>query len=76
MRNALVIVAVLAMLVLAGCAPKAPAVEAAPPTATEQEVTDVSGDVEGLEDLSEDLGLDELESLDQELADIEALELQ
>ena len=74
MRNALVIAAVLAMLVLAGCAPKAPA--EAVPTATEQEVTDVSGDVEGLEGLSEDLGLDELESLDQELADIEALDLQ
>jgi hypothetical protein len=74
MRTTLVIVAALALLVVAGCARQAG--PAGAPTATDNAVSDVTGDVTGLDELEADLDVSELSSLDQELADIESLELQ
>jgi hypothetical protein len=75
MKTTLVIVSVLALLVLAGCAQKAmPAASA--PTATDSEVSDIGGAVTEIDSLTDDLGTGDLDSLDQELADIESLELQ
>ena len=72
MNGTLVIAAILAALVvLAGCAPKA---DSAAPTVTEEAVTNVGDEVSELEDLTADLGLDELDSLEQEITDIELLE--
>ena len=71
MRTTAVIVAVLALLVIAGCA-KTPSA----PTTTDKSVSDVGNDVTGLGDIESDLDTSELNSLDQELADIETLELQ
>lgn len=73
MRTTLVIVAVLALLVLAGCGKQA---APAAPTATDNAVSDITGDVSGLDELEADLDTSELNSLDQELADLESLELQ
>jgi hypothetical protein len=75
MRNTLVIVAVLALLVLVGCAQKAMPSTAAPATA-EQAVADVSGDVAAVGGITDDLDTSDLNSLDQELSDVQALELQ
>jgi len=74
MRTTFVIVAVLALLMVAGCARQAG--PAGAPTATDSAVSDVGGDVSGLDELEADLDTSELSSLDQELADIETLELQ
>lgn len=73
MRTTLVIVALLAaLLVVAGCTPKS----LVPATTTDSVVSDISGDVSGLDAVEADLDTSELNSLDQELADIETLELQ
>jgi len=69
------IITVLAVLLLAACAPKA--MPAAPaPTATDNVVADVGGDVADVGGLTQDLDTSDLNSLDQELADIDNLELQ
>ncbi len=73
MRSILV-VAMLALLVIAGCAPKAMA--PAGPTATDTAIESVSDEVTGLDALEQDMDLSDLDSLDQELADIDTLELQ
>lgn len=73
MKTTLVIAAVLALLVIAGCAPKA-AAPAAP--ATDKAVADVSTGVSELDQLTADLDTSDLNTLDQELADIQSLELQ
>lgn len=74
MKTTLVIVSVLALLVLAGCAQKA--MPAAAPTATDSEVSDIGGAVTEIDSMTDDLGTSDLDTLDQELADIENLELQ
>jgi outer membrane murein-binding lipoprotein Lpp len=74
MRTTLVIVAVIALLALAGCAQKA--MPSSAPTATDQEVDAVGMSVSEIDSLTEDLGTEDLNALDQELADIENLELQ
>lgn len=73
MKTTLVIVSVLALLVLAGCTQKA---MPSAPTATDSEVSDIGGAVTDIDSLTDDLGTSDLDSLDQELADIENLELQ
>ena len=76
MRNTLVIVAVLALL-LAGCAQKAmPSVAPGAPMSTDQAVTDVSGDVAAVGGITQDLDTSDLNSLDQELSDVQTLDLQ
>jgi hypothetical protein len=76
MRTTLVIIAVLALLVIAGCAPKAAMPGPGMPTATDKAVSDVGSEVSDLGTLADDLDTAELNALDQELADIESLELQ
>lgn len=75
MRSTLVLVAAIALLVIAGCAPKAAMPQAAP-GATDKAVDDVSSAVSDLDTISEDLDMSDLNALDQELADLETLELQ
>ncbi len=75
MKTTLVIFGMLvALLVIAGCAPKAGMPSA--PTATDDAVGAVGDDVEEFGSLSDDLDTSDLNSLDQELADIDSLELQ
>ncbi len=75
MKYILGIIAVLVVLVIAGCAPKVMPASSAP-TATDKAVTDVGGAVSDLDALAQELDTADLNSLDQELADIESLELQ
>lgn len=65
------IVAVLALLVLAGCGQKA-----MPATATDKAVSDVGSGVSDLDAITQDLDTSDLSTLDNELAAIETLELQ
>jgi hypothetical protein len=74
MRKALVIVAMLALLVFAGCAPKSAPVQGA--TSTDKDVSAISGDVSDVEAVSADMDTADLDTLDQELNDIQTLELQ
>ena len=74
MKNTLVIGALLALLVLVGCS--APQAAAPAPTATDDSVDAVGSAVADIDSLTEDLDTADLNSLDQELADIENLELQ
>jgi hypothetical protein len=74
MRKALVIVAMLALLVVAGCAPKG--TPFAGTAGTDQDVNAISGDVSDVDSISADMDTSELDTLDQELADIQNLELQ
>ncbi len=71
MRQTLVIVTVLALLALAGCGQKA-----VPATATDMAVSDVGTGVSDLDAITQDLDTSDLNTLEQELADIETLELQ
>ena len=74
MRKTLVFVAVLALLVLAGCAQRA--MPAAAPASTDQAVNAVGSDVKDLDSLNQDMDSSDLNSLDQELHDVDTLELQ
>lgn len=74
MKTTLVLGALLALLVLAGCTAKQAMAPA--PTATDDSVEAVGSAVADLDSLTEDLDTADLNSLDQELADIENLELQ
>ncbi len=74
MRKALVIVAMLALLVIAGCAPKGTPFAA--DTGTDKDVNAVSGDVSDVELISADMDTADLDTLDQELNDVQTLELQ
>ncbi len=66
------------LLFVIGCAPK-PTVMKKPimkePETTEEYAQDIGQDVASLDDLQEDLDLTELESLDNDLAEIENLDL-
>ena len=73
MRKTLVFVAVLALIVLAGCTQKA--MPSAAPTATDQSVNAVGNDVKDLDSLNQDLDTGDLNSLEQELNDVDTLEL-
>ena len=79
---------VLALLFLVACAPKEEvpeevpveeAKEPAPPVVlqetTEDLISDVGSDLNELETLEEELDISDLESLDQELADLETVDL-
>ncbi len=74
MRKALVIVAMLALLVSAGCAPKGTPFPST--TGTDKDVNAISADVSDVDLISADMDTSELDTLDQELADIQTLELQ
>ncbi len=75
MRNALVIVAMLALLVIvAGCAPKGTPFPGS--TGTDKDVNAISADVSDVDSISADMDTADLDTLDQELADIQSLELQ
>ncbi len=75
MRATLVIAAMLAaLLVIAGCAPKGTPFSGN--TATDKEVNAVGADVTEIDVLDVEMGTEDLDTLDQELADIDSLELQ
>jgi hypothetical protein len=74
MKNALVIVAMLALLVIAGCAPKGTPVQG--DTSTDKDVSAVSSDVSDVELITADMDTADLDTLDQELNDVQTLELQ
>jgi outer membrane biogenesis lipoprotein LolB len=75
MKKSAILVAILALLVLAGCARQA-AMPPAQTTATDAAVSEVSNDVSEIDSLTADLGEEDLNTLDQDLADIASLELQ
>jgi hypothetical protein len=64
----------LALLVIAGCAPKGTAFPGT--TGTDKDVNAISADVTDVEGISADMDTADLDTLDQELADIQTLELQ
>jgi hypothetical protein len=55
--------------IMAGCAPT----EEEAPQAAEPEQTEISADLEGINDIDSELNISELESLEQELAELEEL---
>lgn len=67
MNRIVAIVAVLVLVVLAGCAPKPPAADTAP-VSTEETVTLVQDDLAEIDTLTDDLDISEIESLDEDLA--------
>ena len=74
MRKALVIVAMLALLVVAGCTQKGSPF--AGNTVTDKDVNAISGDVTDVDSVSADMDTADLDTLDQELTDIQNLDLQ
>lgn len=74
MKKLLVIVAMLALLVIAGCAPKGTPFPGN--TGTDQDVNAISGDVSDVDSVSADMDTSDLDTLDQELTDVQNLELQ
>jgi protein involved in sex pheromone biosynthesis len=74
MRKTLVIVAMLALLVIAGCAPKGTPFAA--DTSTDKDVNSISGEVAEIDVTSTDMDTADLDTLDQELNDIQTMELQ
>jgi len=74
MRKALIIAAMLALLVVAGCAPKETPFPGT--TGTDKDVNAISAEVIDVESISTDMDTSDLDALDQELVDIQTLELQ
>jgi uncharacterized lipoprotein YajG len=78
MRKTLVLVAVLTVLLLAGCAQKAmtsSSAAATPAAGADQAVNAVGNDVKDLDSLNTDLDTSDLNSLDQELSDVDSLDI-
>ncbi len=73
MRKTLVIVAMLVLLVVAGCAPKG--TPFAGTTGTDKDVNAISAEVIDVDSISTDMDTADLDTLDQELSDVQNLEL-
>jgi len=69
MKRFVAIAALLVIVVLAGCAQR-PSVadDTTAPVSTESEASSVQDDLAEIEALTDDLGLEEIESLDEDLA--------
>ncbi len=74
MKTTLVIVGMLVALIVVGCAPQEKVPVSTP--VTDNAVNDVGGDLSDMDGLAADLDTSDLDTLNQELADIENLELQ
>ncbi len=78
-RTALIVIALFAIALIAGCSQRpgssttetpSPQQESATPTSTEESVSGVDQQLDEIDDLDKDLDSAELDSLDQDLADI------
>lgn len=74
MKTTLVIVGMLVAMLVIGCAPQEQVPVSTP--ITDNAVSDVSGDLSDMDGLAADLDTSDLDTLNQELADLENLELQ